>query len=181
MARNLVLTKYTYQSFNEIIKDLKQWQKNINTSLKKINSELSVLEKDNDWNSLYGDEFKNTAYKCFMLLKSAQKDISLVLKEMCKEVKEYHPKLLRRLGDEGSMLNEKIGIAKHQGGRNLSDIEYNLYGELRESVYDLVDLQCVAERLKDFVGINKSIPWANIISNIIAFLALIVSFIAMLK
>ncbi len=39
MARNLVLTKYTYQSFNEIIKDLKQWQKNINTSLKKINSE----------------------------------------------------------------------------------------------------------------------------------------------
>lgn len=100
---------------------------------------------------------------------------------MKKEVKEYHPKLLKRLGDEGARLNEKFGVAKHEKWKELSDIENKIYAELRDSVYNLVDLQCVAERLTDFVGLNKSIPWANIISNVIAFLALILSFIAIFK
>lgn len=181
MARNLILTNYTNQSFQEIYNDLTKWKKDILKELKDINNILKIIEKDINWCNLYGDKFKNTVYEGIMLLKSAEHDISLVLKEMKKEVKEYHPKLLRRLGDEGSKLNEKIGIAKHQGGRELSDDEYKLYGELRDDVYNLVDLQCVSERLNDFVGLNKSIPWANIISNVIAFLALILSFVALFK
>lgn len=181
MARNLILTDYKYQSLDEIKKDLIQWEKDIKISLAKAKKMLINLEKDKDWSNLNGDGFKNTSYKCFELLTSAYNDISLILKEMKQEVKEYHPKLLRRLGDEGSKLNEKIGIAKHQGGRYLSDSEYDLYGELRDSVYNLVDLQSVSERLTDFVGLNKSIPWANIISNIIAFIALILSFVAIFK
>lgn len=181
MARNLILTSYTNQSFQEICHDLTEWKKDIQKELQNANNILKDMEKDKDWNNLYGDKFKNAVYESKTLLETAEHDISLVLKEMKKEVKEYHPKLLKRLGDEGARLNEKFGVAKHEKWKELSDIENKIYAELRDSVCNLVDLQCVAERLTDFVGLNKSIPWANIISNVIAFLALILSFIAIFK
>ena len=83
--------------------------------------------------------------------------------------------------DEFLKKNNLDRFNEHEKWKELSDIENKIYAELRDSVCNLVDLQCVAERLTDFVGLNKSIPWANIISNVNAFLAIILSFIAIFK
>lgn len=180
MGRSIFLTDYSHQPITEIKKDLLEWIDSINKTLIQANKILNELGKD--WELLGADDFRICALTSIQLLETAKDDISFVSEEMKNEIKDYHVRLLKKLGVKGSELNKEIGLAKHRGGRRINDKEYALYTLLRNSVYNLVDLQELSARLNDFVGVKKRIvPWFNILNTIIALGALVVAVIALNK
>lgn len=179
--RNMFETDYSHQSLKDIKKDLKDYFKNILEENK--NSQKYIDELGTDWQNLGYDNFHVSACRCKKLLETALEDIKYVLSEIDEEIKENHVNVLKRIGDNGFNFNKEIGQAKGLGGRYLADgAEYDLYCTLRDSMFDLIDLVELSNRLKDFVGKKKKhIPWGTIFSNFTAFLALIVSILAYLK
>lgn len=179
--RDMFETDYSHQSLKDIKNDLKDYIEII--SEENNISQKYIDELGTDWENLGYDDFHVSACRCKKLLETALEDIKYVLSEIDEEIKENHVNVLKRIGDNGFNFNKEIGQAKGLGGRYLADgAEYDLYCTLRDSMFDLIDLVELSNRLKDFVGKKKKhIPWGTIFSNFTAFLALIVSILAYLK
>ena len=179
MVRNIMGTDYSHQAFSDIKKDLNDWVKSIDKQI--AISQKYINELESTWGTNGLDNFAYAASRCKKLLDTAKEDILFVLSEIDEEVKENHIAILQKLGINGAKFNREIGQAKNL--RYLKDgAEYSLYCRLRDSMINLTDLDSLAERLKDFVGKKKThFPWGTIISNLIAFGALIVAILAYLK
>lgn len=184
--RSLFLTDYSHQPLSEIKNDLNNWITALNED---INSSTIIINElnDNEWKNISNfDKFKGSANRCLIFLNTAKEDITIVINEIDKSIDEKHVVLLKNLGQKASELNKGIREAKHRGDRSwIEDKEMNLYGILGNMLYDLIDLVSLSERLKNFVGTKKPEinwnKWGVIFSTLMAFLALLVSIIALNK
>ncbi len=175
MVDNNLYSEYSHVSLKDIKKILNNNLKFLDNKKEKANEYIRDL--DSFWKKLGYDDFVSVALRCKQLLETANEDIKYVLSEIDEEISINIVNIIRRIGFTSMQFNKDIGLAKGTGGRRLNDgSEYQLYCLLRDSMVYLMDLTDIANRLNDFVGKKKRhMHWGVIISNIIAFLALIIS------
>lgn len=105
-------------------------------------------------------------------LETTISELSQILIETEKEIKSHHVKQLQHLGKTSRDLNMYIGKVWHQrynerykdyGNKQFSSVEH-IYGLLRDTVADLMDLVNYASRLETFIGAsNRNLNKQNII------------------
>ena len=178
MSDNNLYSEYSHVSLKDIKKILNENLKFLNNEKEQANKYISEL--GSFWEKLGYDDFVSIALRCKQLLETASEDIKYVLSEIDEEISKNLVNIIRRIGCTSMQFNKDIGLAKGTGGRRLKDgSEYDLYCHLRDSMVYLMDLTDIANRLNDFVGKKKRhINWGVIISNLIAFCALIISALA---
>jgi len=150
--RGITSTNYNIQSLDDMKKDLIDWQNNLEKDINQFESLVKKLETDTWKNTSKFDKFRVCAMRCIKFLKTAHIDIKNINSEINNKITETQVKQLRHIGCIANELNQEIGIAKNQCNRgNLEQIESDLYCTLRDTVFDLIDLESLSTRLSDFV------------------------------
>lgn len=159
MARSFMagMSDYSHQSLDDIKIDLHDWDTFIKDTLAKMNNCLDQLEPTEYWKQ-FDFDFKAVVYSVKKMFETAIHDISEVLEGIDQEIKDYHVRIIRNLGDQGAEFYRTFGKVWHSGdvrkeyGQRLFMLVENIYGNGRDMAADLIDLQNLSERLTDFVG-----------------------------
>lgn len=159
MTRSFMVgvTDYSHQSIDDIKEDLKTWVASLRDTLEKINSYLNQLGSTPYW-AQFDYDFKTVVYSSKKLFETAILDICEVLEDIDYEIKDYHGKLMRNLGDQGSEYYRDYGKVWHGGNvrkeydKSLFKIVEEIYANGRGMAADLIDLQNLSERLNGFIG-----------------------------
>ena len=150
-------TDYSHQSIDDMRLDLEKWKVSLNETLTKIKDSLSVLEKTAYWRN-FDYDFCALTYNAKKMYETALKEISEVIQGIDNEVQDYHVKMIRSIGHQGTEYYRAFGQTWHRGevnkdyGDPLFDRVEQLYAEARNTAADLIDLDNLGARLQDFIG-----------------------------
>jgi len=159
MVRGLMAggTDYSNQSLDDLVKDINNWQKNIEEVLNEFEEYVSNLERNNYWEMVDFD-FKALHYSVERFFKSSLKDLKEINDGINSEIKNYHVKLALNMGKTADDYYRRYGDIWHSGQiqKDFGDSKFmileKLYNEGRGMVADMIDLWNLSNRLEDFVG-----------------------------
>lgn len=164
MARSLMVgrTDYSNQSFKDMVSDLKQWVRSLKETKKSLENIMVELDKVG--------YFKNMPFKFIGQINWAIKffttsvnEIRQIKKEISYEVRPDHVNRLGKLAEKAKDFFGVIGSywnreypedMKNYKNTNFKMIE-DLYIKSREMAGDMLDLNNLSHRLKDFIGKKK--------------------------
>ena len=158
MARGMIIggTDYSNQSIEDMISDLENWILSLKESDDSFKSIMEELEINGYWSSVDFD-FKASCYDLRRYFKTAIADLQEVINGINSEIKEYHIKLLRNLGENAHEQHKHHRSVwrqyhnKEYGNTNFKKVE-TLYGEGSDMAGDMFDIDNLAARLQHFVG-----------------------------
>jgi len=164
MARSGIagMTDYSHQSFNDILIDLQNSEKLVVEVIEVIESNIQKLEINGYWTKMPFN-FKSIIGYSIKHFKTTQEELKNIQDEIQKAVQPHHIKRLQRIATVGSQINIDIGkywnddFERH---KNYDEPEFQqieeIYGNCRDMAVSLLDLDNMANRLKDFVGKTSS-------------------------
>ncbi|BEV38779.1 hypothetical protein ABRY75_16570 [Bacillus stercoris] len=161
MVRGLTIgsTDYRGQSLQDILVDLENWIINLKELNGTFESVIRDLQKEGYWDSVDYD-FKASCYDLQTYFNTAITDLQEVISGINSEIKGYHIRLLKNLGvnaHEKYEHHRKVWRqfeGKEYGESNFNKVE-ELYREGSDMTGDMFDLNNLAPRLEDFVGMSK--------------------------
>lgn len=156
------MTDYSHQTIDDMLVDLKEWNKSIKETLARFEKNIQELKVSGYWNNADYD-FKNSCYFLMKFFHTATQDIEEVINGINNEVKSYHIKIvenLAKVAHENYEHHRKIWReveVKDYSNKDFRKFE-DLYKEGSDMTGDMFDLSNLAKRLSDFEGraINKS-------------------------
>ena len=167
MVRSLLadMTDYSHQSLTDMIEDLKNWVLNLTETVEHIERTDNILEQKGYWTQPGTSIIRNEFARAYKLFKTSIEELNEVLAASQIEIEENHVSRVRRLGQVASKKNLDL----EHTWNNDPWAAYCDYDDsnfrLAEALYidsagmtaDMVDLQNLADRLKDFVG-RRAVP-----------------------
>lgn len=156
------MTDYSHQTIDDMLVDLKEWNKSIKETLARFEKNIQELKVSGYWNNADYD-FKNSCYFLMKFFHTATQDIEEVINGINNEVKSYHIKIvenLAKVAHDNYEHHRKIWReveVKDYSNEDFRKFE-DLYKEGSDMTGDMFDLSNLAKRLSDFEGraINKS-------------------------
>jgi len=155
------MTDYSHQSFNDIVRDLEDEQKNVTDFIKVIEEKISILKTNGYWGKMVPSDFVMIVGYSLKHYKTAQEELAEISSEIQNEVREHHCKRLQRLSTVADEINRDIGKVWHQHyrGKDYGNPDFqiveNLYADTRDMAVNLGDASNIASRLNDFIGKTK--------------------------
>jgi len=153
------MTDYSHQSISDIIKDLEVWL----NALKEDQESMSTVIEESKGSSCWGvvDEYMGGVFLyALKFFETCEQEITTILSEIQKdEVKNNHIIRLDSLSKTATDLSRRFRHEWHNdefdkpyGTLEFKRIERYLYSDGCTMALDLIDLNNLAHRLKDFVG-----------------------------
>jgi len=150
-------TDYSYQSFDDMVKDLEDWIENTSSDVEAISRKHKILVENGYWEKVDQDfqHLVSYAHKFFLTCLDELKEI---LNDIQIEVRVDHHKRLKALGTKAIQLNRDFGRVWH---REYADKEYGnphfrvvekIYEDGRDRAVSLEDLSNLADRMEIFIG-----------------------------
>ncbi|KOH45997.1 hypothetical protein [Sunxiuqinia dokdonensis] len=174
MAKGLLggMTDYNHQSFSDILKDLVEERERAISFRDSIQQNIDVLTLNEYWKKNVPNNFKSIVAYSLRHYNTVIAELEDIPKDLDIEVLEHHVNRLKRISTVAQEINVKIGKLWHNeydykdyGNENFDLVE-NIYGDTRDMAVNLLDIENIAERLKDFIGKKKQImkrnnPWLS--------------------
>lgn len=163
MAKGLLggMTDYSNQSFNDIVSDLENEQKNATDYINAIEGNIEKVKSSGYWDNKVSSDFIMIVAYSLKHYKTAQEELLEISQEIQAEVREHHCIRLKRLSSVATEINSEIGhiwhnlyISKEYGYPDFIIVE-KIYGDTRDMAVSLLDTSNIASRLKDFIGKTK--------------------------
>lgn len=164
MTRSMLVgdTDYSHQSLENIETDLKEWAKNLSSTIQILEKCETQLKKHNYWKVI---SFNIQGYFGYSLefFKTSLLEIESILCELEVEVCSHHIKRIRRLGKTAIEISRNLGKYWHEdpwefekdfGNPDFENVE-EYYKEACSMADDMIDLGNLASRLDDFVGLKR--------------------------
>lgn len=189
------MTDYSHQSFEDIINDLNEEIKAIDSNVDIINKYLKEVQESGFWEKSVPYVFKNIISYSLKHYKTSKSEFKDIIKDTQFEIKEHHCKRLEKIAETASTINIKIGEVWHQQYnekyKDYNDSDFKKVEEIcyltRDIAVNLLDISNIAERLKDFIGksninmTHKNNPWISGSFYLIAFIIVISGLAALSK
>lgn len=159
MGRSMIagMTDYSYQSFDDMILDLRTWIENLKEVSRLFSVNMQKLQESNYWAKVNVD-FQYIVERSIKFHGTSIQEIPDIVSEIQEEVRPDHIARIRRLYTTACELDFEYGRIWHQGytGKEYDNESFKLAEELyaqgREMAIDMRDLSNLATRLEDFVG-----------------------------
>lgn len=163
MARGFIIgsTDYRNQSLQDMLIDLENWIKTLEETTLLFKSTIKELEQINYW-AVVDFDFRASCYDLMRYFNTALAELQEVINGINSEIKQYHIRLLRNLGEnahEQHTHHRRVWRQyenKEYGKKPFEKVEM-LYSEGSDMAGDMFDLSNLAERLEHFVGMSKQV------------------------
>jgi len=150
-------TDYRHQTFEDMVSDMRKWVNSLEEIIRVMNELVEKLKDVEYWDGVDYDFRALVAYS-MTFYKTSLSEISEMLVQFTREVKNGHVVRIKKLGKLAGEINRDFGLAwnRDYGRKEYGKEEFKLvekiYEEGRGMAIDMLDLSNVAERLEDFVG-----------------------------
>ncbi len=149
-------TDYSHQSLNDMLVDLNEWIFYLPISLFKIDKYRNEIQPEY-WEREVSYDLKVYLERARRLCETCQEELLDIRQGISRKVEEHHVTRLRRLAEGAIDLNNNLSRVFWKSKYYLHDnpnfyLLEHLYGESLGSIVDLIDLDNLAMRLKDFIG-----------------------------
>ena len=161
MTRSMAIgmTDYSSQSPKDMLIDLEQWIKSLQDTNLVFNSTIDELRQVGYWENIDFD-FRASCFGLVQFFTTAVTDLQEVINGMHSEIKPYHIRLLKNLGNKAQEQHTfhrkkwREYENKEYGDPTFRKVE-KLYEEGSDMTGDMYDLNNLMHRLEDFVGMSK--------------------------
>src|SRR5436190_18066054 len=111
MAKGLIAggTDYSHQTFKDILNDLKSERKNVQFLISGIENNLKIIEDNGYWKSKVYVDFRHIVAYSLQHYKNTVDELSDIVKELKREVKEHHCTRLHKIAKVAEQINIDIG------------------------------------------------------------------------
>ena len=166
------MTDYSHQSLSDIIIDLNNEIRIINSFLAVINKNIDDLKIASYWDKKVPYDFRNIVYYALRHYNTAIAEFKDIIPDLNREVKDHHIRRLKQIANVAQQINIDIGQIWHKeyenkeyGNDDFFKVEL-VYGNTRDTAVSLLDIDNIAERLNDFIGraspqSRKNNPWIS--------------------
>lgn len=163
MARSVFVgdTNYSAQPFSELINDLKNWLSELDETFSIVDAILLEIPKEGRTKEPLEQDFQLLMGQSYDFWNTCKLEIAGILADFStREVQEHHVRRLRALGKRAYEFNSDYrkvwSLCSYKLGK-YDPVFYRAYGEGRTTMGSLIDLQNLANRVSDFVGMKATI------------------------
>lgn len=159
-------TDYSHQSIEEILLDLKDWQKSLTEVLEFLTSSKTSLQKSGYWGNQFVSSIGWVFDRSVKFFEMSRSEIIEITDGILSEVEPNHITRLKSLAKTADNLNRDLRQAWNSDfedgdyGEPNYDVVSRMYSETGDMAADLLDLSNVSARLEDFIG-KKNPSLAN--------------------
>jgi len=151
------MTDYRHQTFEDMVSDMRKWVNSLEETIRAMNQLVEKIREVEYWDGVPYDFRALVAY-AMKFYKTSVTEISEMLVQFAKEVKNGHVVRIKSLGKLAGEINRDFGLAWNRDygikeyGKDEFKLVEKIYEEGRGMAIDMLDLSNLAERLEDFIG-----------------------------